>query len=266
MEEARPPDETLRSTGSCARRAASGSAWCSRRHSAERSRTSRRWRSCGRAWSLQGHLRRATLDCPPGVRRDPQELRRRARRAARSTVAGPRSRRTHELLIEQSLQRVAGLDSAAYEFQMLLGVRTDRARELVAAGHPLRMYVPYGQQWYEYSLVACRRTRRSQATSRETSPADSCPGPGAAGSRRLRIGNDDAGSLVAWPRRGDRRGTSPPVRACSISGAAAEGSCGTFRRQGWTPSAWIRARPTPPDSFGARIESRPRHRSTRPAP
>lgn len=60
---------------------------------------------------------------------------------------------THdEWLIEQSLQRVAGLDSAAYELQMLLGVRTERARGLVAAGHPLRIYVPYGQQWYEYSL------------------------------------------------------------------------------------------------------------------
>ena len=27
-----------------------------------------------------------------------------------------------------------------------------RATELVAAGHPLRVYVPFGQRWYEYSL------------------------------------------------------------------------------------------------------------------
>ena len=39
-----------------------------------------------------------------------------------------------------------------YEFQMLLGVRESRADELVAAGHPLRVYVPFGQRWYEYSL------------------------------------------------------------------------------------------------------------------
>ena len=39
-----------------------------------------------------------------------------------------------------------------YEFQMLLGVRPDRADELVAAGHRLRVYVPYGTHWYEYSL------------------------------------------------------------------------------------------------------------------
>ena len=35
---------------------------------------------------------------------------------------------------------------------MLLGVREDRADELVAAGHRLRVYVPFGEQWYEYSL------------------------------------------------------------------------------------------------------------------
>jgi proline dehydrogenase len=39
-----------------------------------------------------------------------------------------------------------------YEFQMLLGVRPDRADELVAAGHTLRVYVPYGTHWYEYSV------------------------------------------------------------------------------------------------------------------
>jgi proline dehydrogenase len=60
---------------------------------------------------------------------------------------------THdEWLLGQALERVAGLDNGAYELQMLLGVRADRGRALVAAGHPLRVYVPYGLQWYEYSL------------------------------------------------------------------------------------------------------------------
>lgn len=60
---------------------------------------------------------------------------------------------THdEELIGESLQRLRMLDRGAYEFQMLLGVRERRATELVAAGHPLRVYVPYGQRWYEYSL------------------------------------------------------------------------------------------------------------------
>jgi proline dehydrogenase len=60
---------------------------------------------------------------------------------------------THdEMLIGESLSRVAALGHDAYEFQMLLGVRESRADELVAAGHPLRVYVPFGQRWYEYSL------------------------------------------------------------------------------------------------------------------
>jgi proline dehydrogenase len=60
---------------------------------------------------------------------------------------------THdEWLIGKALERVGGLDRHAYEFQMLLGVREQRASELVADGHRLRVYVPYGEQWYEYSL------------------------------------------------------------------------------------------------------------------
>lgn len=60
---------------------------------------------------------------------------------------------THdEWLITHALERIAGLAESAYEMQMLLGVRTNRARELTAVGYPLRIYVPYGHQWYEYSL------------------------------------------------------------------------------------------------------------------
>ena len=60
---------------------------------------------------------------------------------------------THdEWLILRALERVQVSDDSAYEMQMLLGVRPERGRELVAAGHPLRIYVPYGHQWYEYSL------------------------------------------------------------------------------------------------------------------
>jgi proline dehydrogenase len=60
---------------------------------------------------------------------------------------------THdEVLLARALERVAGLNRRSYEFQMLLGVREARASQLVAAGHRLRVYVPFGQQWYEYSL------------------------------------------------------------------------------------------------------------------
>ena len=67
--------------------------------------------------------------------------------------AGPVAIATHdEWLIEQALERVDGVEPGRYEMQMLLGVRAERARRLVADGHPLRIYVPYGEQWYEYSL------------------------------------------------------------------------------------------------------------------
>jgi proline dehydrogenase len=60
---------------------------------------------------------------------------------------------THdEWLIGQALERVDEMDTADYEFQMLLGVRERRASELVAAGHRLRVYVPFGEHWYQYSL------------------------------------------------------------------------------------------------------------------
>jgi len=45
-----------------------------------------------------------------------------------------------------------GLGSDEYEFQMLLGVRPELGDELVREGHRLRIYVPFGRQWYEYSL------------------------------------------------------------------------------------------------------------------
>jgi proline dehydrogenase len=60
---------------------------------------------------------------------------------------------THdEWLVTRSLERVASRDAATYEFQMLLGVRDARGAELVRRGHRLRVYVPYGDRWYEYSL------------------------------------------------------------------------------------------------------------------
>jgi len=47
-----------------------------------------------------------------------------------------------------------------YEFQMLLGVEDELRKILVAAGHRLRVYVPFGEDWYLYSL---RRLRENPA-------------------------------------------------------------------------------------------------------
>lgn len=62
---------------------------------------------------------------------------------------------THdEVLIKHALDvvRRAALSRDRYEFQMLLGVRPERGDSLVADGHRVRVYVPYGKQWYEYSV------------------------------------------------------------------------------------------------------------------
>jgi proline dehydrogenase len=45
-----------------------------------------------------------------------------------------------------------GLGSDEYEFQMLLGVTAAAGDRLVREGHRLRIYVPFGAQWYEYSM------------------------------------------------------------------------------------------------------------------
>lgn len=44
----------------------------------------------------------------------------------------------------------AQMRSEPWEFQMLYGVRRDRQRELAAAGHDVRVYLPYGEAWYPY--------------------------------------------------------------------------------------------------------------------
>jgi proline dehydrogenase len=62
---------------------------------------------------------------------------------------------THdEWLVDEALRliRERGLAEDRYEFQMLLGVRPELGDRIVAGGHRLRIYVPYGRQWYEYSL------------------------------------------------------------------------------------------------------------------
>jgi proline dehydrogenase len=62
---------------------------------------------------------------------------------------------THdEWLVEQGQRLVAdrGVGREEYEFQMLLGVRPSMGDELVSGGHRLRIYTPFGRDWYEYSL------------------------------------------------------------------------------------------------------------------
>jgi proline dehydrogenase len=70
-------------------------------------------------------------------------------RGARVAIA------THdEYLLDEGRRAVErhGLGPEDYEFQMLLGVRPELGDRLVEEGRRLRIYVPFGRHWYEYSL------------------------------------------------------------------------------------------------------------------
>lgn len=45
-----------------------------------------------------------------------------------------------------------GLERGDVEFQMLYGVRRELQRSIVDDGHPMRIYVPYGSEWYSYLM------------------------------------------------------------------------------------------------------------------
>lgn len=65
-------------------------------------------------------------------------------------------------LVAGSKRILAELGGCAgfYEFQMLLGVAERLRDTLVAEGHPLRVYVPFGPEWYAYSIRRLRENPR----------------------------------------------------------------------------------------------------------
>jgi proline dehydrogenase len=74
---------------------------------------------------------------------------------------------THdERLVDTCLRlvRERGLGPDRYELQFLLGVKPDVATRLVHQGHRLRVYVPFGPRWYEYSVRRLRENPRMATT------------------------------------------------------------------------------------------------------
>jgi len=66
---------------------------------------------------------------------------------------------THdEYLVAAAVRMVdrAGLQREQYELQMLLGVEEELRRILIERGHRVRVYVPYGKDWYPYSIRRMR--------------------------------------------------------------------------------------------------------------
>jgi len=52
----------------------------------------------------------------------------------------------------QAYVATLGLPRQVYEFQMLYGIRRDLQQRLAAAGNAVRVYVPYGTEWYPYFM------------------------------------------------------------------------------------------------------------------
>ena len=50
------------------------------------------------------------------------------------------------------LRKVHRIEKSAFEFQMLYGIRRDLQRKLVAKGYSVRVYVPFGTEWYPYFM------------------------------------------------------------------------------------------------------------------
>ena len=66
---------------------------------------------------------------------------------------------THDkYLIDKSLDMIyeKGLNKDAYEFQMLYGVRFDLRNRLLKQNQPVRIYLPYGKEWFKYSTRRLR--------------------------------------------------------------------------------------------------------------
>lgn len=60
----------------------------------------------------------------------------------------------HDEMITHVLSEVGrvGRKAGSYELQMLLGIRADEQRRLAGLGHQVRVYVPFGDDWYAYFM------------------------------------------------------------------------------------------------------------------
>ena len=62
---------------------------------------------------------------------------------------------THDPAMIAAARRIVAehkLEHGSFEFQMLYGVRRDLQRQLIAEGYRVRVYVPFGREWYPYFM------------------------------------------------------------------------------------------------------------------
>jgi proline dehydrogenase len=104
---------------------------------------------------------------PPEIAlQDMDDIRKAYRECAHLLLDGGRypAIATHdEGLIRGVLEYAAAQKLAAdrFEFQMLYGLRPRRWDELVAAGHRVRIYVPYGTHWFPYFYRRLRERKEN---------------------------------------------------------------------------------------------------------
>jgi proline dehydrogenase len=68
-------------------------------------------------------------------------------------IPPPPALATHDeqrILAVKAYAQQIGLPKKAVEFQMLNGIRRDLQESLAAEGYPVRIYIPYGTEWYPY--------------------------------------------------------------------------------------------------------------------
>jgi len=62
---------------------------------------------------------------------------------------------THdEKIIDQTKEfaKIKNISKDSYEFQLLYGIRTELQQKLVREGYNVRIYIPFGRQWYPYFM------------------------------------------------------------------------------------------------------------------
>jgi proline dehydrogenase len=96
------------------------------------------------------------------------EIRESFKRCARLLLEGdhyPAIATHDEALVGHALSTASelGLAPERYELQMLYGLRPRRWRELVKAGHRVRIYVPYGTHWLPYFYRRLRERKENVA-------------------------------------------------------------------------------------------------------
>lgn len=102
------------------------------------------------------------IEPEPIAYRNPDEIREAFKRLLIQLFEGSATKvgiATHDPALVAHARDTINAQSIAkdrYEFQMLLGVAEPMRRRLISEGHPVRIYVPFGQLWFAYSMRRLR--------------------------------------------------------------------------------------------------------------